>query len=101
MGENFKSEDILGFKLDRCISDTLIKTGAGLFGGIICSVVLAKSKFPYYITCLGRPWPLIFGTGFGLGMGISNCNNDFKQPLPLVSHRIVSSNQVPDEKTDT
>ncbi|VDO96353.1 unnamed protein product [Schistosoma mattheei] len=87
MGEDFKSEDILGFKLDRCISDTLIKTG--------------------------RPWPLIFGTGFGLGMGISNCNNDFKQPLPLVSHRIVvslsglhcgsfqSSNQVPDEKIDT
>lgn len=124
MGENFKSEDILGFKLDRCISDTLIKTGsiwrflkrllgAGLFGGIIFSVVLAKSKFLYYITCLGRPWPLIFGTGFGLGMGISNCNNDFKQPLPLVSHRIVvsfsdlhcgsfqSSNQVPDEKIDT
>ncbi|CAH8818782.1 unnamed protein product [Schistosoma curassoni] len=91
MGENFKSEDILGFKLDRCISDTLIKTGAGLFGGIIFSVVLAKR----------RPWPLIFGTGFGLGMGISNCNNDFKQPLPLVSHRIVSSNQVPDEKIDT
>ncbi|KAF5395440.1 hypothetical protein PHET_12025 [Paragonimus heterotremus] len=21
-------------------------------------------------------------------MGVSNCNNDFKQPLPLVSHQI-------------
>ncbi|KAL5112794.1 MICOS complex subunit MIC10 [Taenia crassiceps] len=64
MGSPGNSEDIIGRKVDRCISDVLIKTA------------------------LGRPWPLIFGTGFGLGMGISNCNSEFKQPLPLQSHVI-------------
>ncbi|VDP95956.1 unnamed protein product [Echinostoma caproni] len=78
MSNSAKSEDILGLRLDRCISDTLIKTGSGAFMGIIFSVLLAKSK----------PWPVVFGTGLGLGMSIANCNNDFKQPLPLVSHRI-------------
>ncbi|KAF7234481.1 hypothetical protein EG68_12059 [Paragonimus skrjabini miyazakii] len=84
-----KSEDILGLRWDRCISDTLIKTGkypaqskhiigSGVTIGIIVSVLLAKR----------RPWPVVFGTGLGLGMGVSNCNNDFKQPLPLVSHQI-------------
>ncbi|TPP64822.1 MICOS complex subunit MIC10 [Fasciola gigantica] len=78
MRDGPKSEDILGLRLDRCISDTLIKTGSGAFIGIIFSVLLAKR----------RPWPVVFGTGLGLGMSISNCNNDFKQPLPLVTHRI-------------
>ncbi|VDD82175.1 unnamed protein product [Mesocestoides corti] len=72
------SEDILGRKVDRCISDILIKTGTGVSVGIIVSVLFARR----------RPWPLIFGTGFGLGMGISNCNSEFKQPLPLQSHII-------------
>ncbi|KAL5962602.1 MICOS complex subunit MIC10 [Taenia solium] len=62
MNSHENSEDIMGRKVDRCISDVLIKTG--------------------------RPWPLIFGIGFGLGMGISNCNSEFKQPLPLQSHII-------------
>ncbi|OON15771.1 hypothetical protein X801_08422 [Opisthorchis viverrini] len=62
MKELVKSEDILGQRWDRCQSDTIIKTG--------------------------RPWPVIFGAGVGIGMGVANCNNDFKQPLPLVSHRI-------------
>ncbi|KAM3185045.1 hypothetical protein ACTXT7_007145 [Hymenolepis weldensis] len=75
-----KSEDVVGKKVDRCISDVLIKTGAGVSVGIIVSVLFAKR----------RPWPLIFGTGFGLGMGVSNCNSEFKQPLPLQSHIIVA-----------
>ncbi|KAA3680967.1 mitochondrial inner membrane organizing system protein 1, partial [Paragonimus westermani] len=52
--------------------------GSGATIGIIVSVLLAKR----------RPWPVVFGTGLGLGMGISNCNNDFKQPLPLISHQV-------------
>ncbi|CAF4947041.1 unnamed protein product, partial [Rotaria socialis] len=27
---------------------------------------------------LGRPWPIIFGTGIGIGMGYSNCQNDLR-----------------------
>ncbi|CAL8072409.1 unnamed protein product [Calicophoron daubneyi] len=83
MSEPPKSEDILGLRWDRCISDTFIKTASGAVLGVIFSVVLAKR----------RPWPVILGTGLGLGMGISNCNNDFKQPLPLVSHRIIKHSQ--------
>lgn len=29
---------------------------------------------------IGRPWPVFFGTGIGLGMGYSNCQNDFRSP---------------------
>ena len=37
---------------------------------------------------LGRPWPVAFGTGIGLGMGYSNCQNDFQQPYLLHGKRI-------------
>ena len=37
---------------------------------------------------LGRPWPVAFGTGIGLGMGYSNCQNDFQQPNILHGKRI-------------
>ncbi|TGZ71858.1 hypothetical protein CRM22_002416 [Opisthorchis felineus] len=82
MKELVKSEDILGHRWDRCQSDTIIKTASGITIGIIVSVLLAKR----------RPWPVIFGAGVGIGMGVANCNNDFKQPLPLVSHRIRNIN---------
>nr|VZH95582.1 unnamed protein product [Spirometra erinaceieuropaei] len=78
-----KSEDILGQRADRCISDLIIKTGAGISVGIIFSVLFAKR----------RSWPVIFGTGFGLGMGLSNCNSEFKQPFPLQSHYIRVQNR--------
>ncbi|KAL3862202.1 hypothetical protein ACJMK2_008189 [Sinanodonta woodiana] len=68
-----RSEDILGQKWDRCLSDTSIKLASGLGLGIIFSVVFFKR----------RPWPVAFGAGFGLGMGYSNCNNDFKQAFPM------------------
>ena len=28
----------------------------------------------------GRPWPLAFGAGVGIGMGFSNCQHDFMYP---------------------
>ena len=28
----------------------------------------------------GRPWPLAFGAGVGVGMGFSNCQHDFMYP---------------------
>ena len=33
------------------------------------------------ICCLvGRPWPVAFGAGVGLGMGYANCQHDFQHP---------------------
>ncbi|GAB6031302.1 hypothetical protein CHUAL_009098 [Chamberlinius hualienensis] len=69
---NIRSEDILGVKWDRCVSDTLIKVGAGFAVGAVASLILFRR----------RKWPLLVGTGAGLGMGLSNCqhslNNAFK-----------------------
>jgi len=35
---------------------------------------------------IGRPWPVAFGAGVGLGMGYSNCQQDFKNPGLLHGH---------------
>ncbi|CAF1926763.1 unnamed protein product [Rotaria magnacalcarata] len=65
-----KSEDVYGDKWDRCTTDTIVKTASGLALGIVFSAVLFKR----------RPWPVFLGTGIGLGMGYSNCQNDFRSP---------------------
>ncbi|CAF1285893.1 unnamed protein product [Didymodactylos carnosus] len=64
------SDDIYGEKWDRCLTDTLVKTASGLALGIVFSAVLFKR----------RPWPVLLGTGIGIGMGYSNCQNDFRYP---------------------
>ncbi|XP_076320580.1 MICOS complex subunit Mic10-like [Tachypleus tridentatus] len=68
---NRKSEDEVGEKWDHCIADTFIKMGSGLGVGIIFSVLMFKRK----------TWPLTFGIGAGLGMGISNCQHSLNQPF--------------------
>lgn len=55
------SEDAVGEKWDRCITDTLIKTGAGFGIGAVASLILFRRK----------PWPVIFGTGTGFGEYLS------------------------------
>ena len=60
------------------MSDTTIKIASGLGLGIVFSIVFLKR----------RPWPVAFGTGIGLGMGYSNCQNDFQQPNILHGKRI-------------
>jgi len=64
------TEDINGQKWDRCLTDTIVKTASGLALGIVFSAVLFKR----------RPWPVLLGTGIGLGMGYSNCQNDLRSP---------------------
>ncbi|XP_011406742.1 PREDICTED: MICOS complex subunit Mic10-like [Amphimedon queenslandica] len=64
-----RSEDVPGEKWDRCVADTLLKSGVGLGIGALCSLVLFKR----------RTWPIVLGTGFGLGFAISNCQHDFKR----------------------
>lgn len=51
------SEDAIGEKWDRCITDTIVKMGAGLGLGAVASFILFRR----------RAWPAIFGTGAGFG----------------------------------
>ncbi|CAG2214257.1 MINOS1 [Mytilus edulis] len=51
---------------------------SGLGVGIVLSFILFKRK----------TWPVALGTGFGLGMGYSNCQNDFQQPYLLHGKRV-------------
>jgi inner membrane organizing system protein 1 len=69
MAEKIRSEDEIGLKWDRCISDLLIKSGAGFGVGALFSLLLFKR----------RPWPIGLGTGLGAGMALSNCQHDFKR----------------------
>nr|XP_057911278.1 MICOS complex subunit Mic10-like [Doryrhamphus excisus] len=62
-----------GRKWDRCLADTAVKTVTGLGVGIVFSVVFFKR----------RTWPVSFGSGLGLGMAYSNCQNDFKSPYSI------------------
>ncbi|XP_046344030.1 MICOS complex subunit Mic10-like isoform X1 [Haliotis cracherodii] len=73
MASTSRSEDELGHKWDRCLSDTGIKIASGLGLGIVFSVVFFRR----------RPWPVAFGAGVGLGMGYANCQNDFQRPFRL------------------
>ncbi|XP_050710914.1 MICOS complex subunit Mic10-like [Eriocheir sinensis] len=74
-----RSEDFLGQKWDRCVADTLIKTGGGLTLGIVFSAILFRR----------RPWPLIFGMGAGMGMGYANCQREFDEPFLVKAEKIV------------
>lgn len=68
-----RSEDVLGLKWDRCLSDSVIKIAGGLGIGVIVSVFFFKR----------RPWPIAFGGGVGLGMGYANCQHEFNDPYNL------------------
>ncbi|XP_055315046.1 MICOS complex subunit Mic10-like [Sitodiplosis mosellana] len=57
------SEDQFGKKLDRCITDTLVKAGGGFLIGSVVSLLFFKR----------RAFPLWLGTGFGFGFGYRNC----------------------------
>lgn len=68
-GSKMASEEELGDKWDRCVADTLLKTGTGLGLGVVFSLLLFKR----------RPWPVTLGAGFGMGYALSNCQHDFRR----------------------
>ncbi|XP_033149000.1 MICOS complex subunit Mic10-like [Drosophila busckii] len=57
------SEDKFGQRLDKCISDSIIKGCGGLAIGTVASLLFFKR----------RMWPAWVGTGFGIGVAYSTC----------------------------
>uniref|UniRef100_T1E7H1 MICOS complex subunit MIC10 n=1 Tax=Anopheles aquasalis TaxID=42839 RepID=T1E7H1_ANOAQ len=57
------AEDQYGKKIDRCLTDTLLKFGGGLAIGSVLSLLFFKR----------RSWPIIMGSGFGIGVAYNNC----------------------------
>eukprot|EP00047_Mylnosiga_fluctuans_P002735 m.225690 g.225690 ORF g.225690 m.225690 type:complete len:73 (+) comp11304_c0_seq1:51-269(+) len=64
-------ENELGARWDRAISRSLIYSAAGLGIGSVLSLVLFKR----------RGWPIVLGTGFGLGKAFSETEQEFARPL--------------------
>ncbi|XP_015429745.1 PREDICTED: MICOS complex subunit Mic10-like [Dufourea novaeangliae] len=65
------TEDEIGRIWDRCLTDTLFKLGGGAFlGGVFCLFFYRRRK-----------WPIIAGGGIGLGMGLSNCQQDLNSMI--------------------
>ncbi|KXJ69946.1 MICOS complex subunit Mic10-like [Aedes albopictus] len=62
MAQTF-AEDQYGKKIDRCLTDTLVKFGGGLALGTVFSLLFFKR----------RAWPIIMGSGFGVGVAYTNC----------------------------
>merc|ERR1712189_59038 len=85
MGDQAKipSEEVLGVKLSNALTDTLIKTVTGAALGVVFSAILFKRK----------SWPVVFGTGIGVGAGIQNCQNDLKTPFAILPGKIVKVNK--------
>ncbi|GAB0090548.1 MICOS complex subunit MIC10 [Sergentomyia squamirostris] len=59
-------EDEYGRKIDRCLTDVLVKSAGGLAVGAVMSLLFFKR----------RRWPLVMGTGFGIGMAYTRCEKD-------------------------
>ncbi|BES96209.1 UPF0327 protein C1orf151-like [Nesidiocoris tenuis] len=64
-------EDELGKRWDRCIADGLLKVGGGVLVGAVSSLIIFKR----------RSWPIITGTGFGLGLAYGNCERQLRDVL--------------------
>lgn len=44
-----------------------------------------------FLIITGRPWPVIFGLGAGLGMGYANCQQEFNEPFLVKAEKIFVS----------
>ncbi|GJQ86851.1 hypothetical protein Trydic_g19519 [Trypoxylus dichotomus] len=71
MGNSAYVEDEIGHRFDRCLTDTALKFGGGIFLGTVFSLLFFKR----------RRWPIILGGGFGLGMAYSNCEAALNEAL--------------------
>ncbi|XP_053962848.1 MICOS complex subunit MIC10 [Anastrepha obliqua] len=60
------SEDEFGRRLDRCLTDVVVKGSSGLVLGLTLSVLMFRR----------RAWPSIMGAGFGIGVAYKSCEKD-------------------------
>ncbi|KAK7791539.1 hypothetical protein R5R35_008340 [Gryllus longicercus] len=73
VGVNTWSEEEMGKKWDRCLTDSVFKIGGGTAVGAVFSLLFFKR----------RGWPILLGAGFGLGVAYANCERDLNA---TVSH---------------
>ncbi|KRG00511.1 MICOS complex subunit Mic10 [Drosophila mojavensis] len=60
------SEEQMGMKFDRCVSDTIVKGSGGLIIGSVVSLLFFRRRL----------WPTWLGAGFGVGVAYSSCENN-------------------------
>ncbi|XP_055390346.1 MICOS complex subunit Mic10-like [Condylostylus longicornis] len=60
------SEEEYGKRIDRCFTDAIVKGSGGLLIGATLSLLLFRR----------RSWPIIMGTGFGIGAAFKNCERE-------------------------
>ncbi|XP_077284813.1 MICOS complex subunit Mic10-like [Arctopsyche grandis] len=70
------AEDALGQKLDRCLTDGLIKFGGGILVGGVVSLLFFRRK-----------WPMIMGGGIGVGMAYNSCEISLNEIFSTASLR--------------
>lgn len=79
------SERILDERWDVVLSNGLVKTGLGFGAGVVASVLLFRR----------RPWPAVFGAGFGAGIAWSEGDNIFRNSYKLVQAEYSASKDTP------
>ncbi|XP_072153777.1 MICOS complex subunit Mic10 [Bemisia tabaci] len=78
------SEEELGKQWDKCIYNGMVKMGGGLAVGLVASLLIYKSK--------AKRWPLILGTGFGLGFAYAQCQKDLNETLkPKMGQKVANA----------
>eukprot|EP00127_Corallochytrium_limacisporum_P006247 Clim_evm6s223 gene=Clim_evmTU6s223 len=61
------SENELRDKWEQCVSNFVVNSAVGLGTGAFLSLILFKR----------RQWPLVLGTGIGMGAAVNQCRQDF------------------------
>ncbi|CAG2164209.1 unnamed protein product [Oppiella nova] len=69
MSSKEKSEDQLGRQWDKFISNSVLKMGTGVIIGSVFSLLVFRR----------RVWPLVFGSGIGLGFASNQLQTDLNQ----------------------
>ncbi|KRY49667.1 Mitochondrial inner membrane organizing system protein 1, partial [Trichinella britovi] len=84
-----RSEDEFDRKLSRCLSNAVVKISGGIGLGILFSLFIFNK----------RTWPVVMGTGIGIGMSYSDCNSDFKRTA--VNNSISLPSQIQNSNTNS
>ncbi|OUC49694.1 hypothetical protein D917_05143 [Trichinella nativa] len=106
-----RSEDEFDRKLSRCLSNAVVKISGGIGLGILFSLFIFNSMQFHFLlnyfskatindrSDLERTWPVVMGTGIGIGMSYSDCNSDFKRTA--VNNSISLPSQIQNSNTNS